>query len=153
MARVTVEDCINIIPNRYELVLLAAQRARDVGAGAAITVDRDNDKNTVVALREIAAESADLDQVKHHIMHGVNRMADQSAEDVELLALAGAGLEATTTHAAAIEEVIFDNSATLAAAEEDLGDLGAEDENGEALGGDDLDFTSGEGLIDETPQQ
>ncbi len=153
MARVTVEDCTNIIPNRYELVLLAAQRARDVAAGAAITVDRDNDKNTVVALREIAAQSADLEQVKQHIVHGVNRMSDQSAEDSELLALAGAGLEATSTHAAAIEEVLFDTTATLSAAEEDLGDLGTEELDGEALGGDDLDFTAGEGLIDENPQQ
>ena len=52
MARVTVEDCIDVINNRYELVLLAAQRARDIAAGAGITVDRDNDKNTVVSLRE-----------------------------------------------------------------------------------------------------
>lgn len=151
MARVTVEDCVNVIPNRYELVLLAAQRARDVAAGAPITVDRDNDKNTVVALREIAAETADLEQVKQHIVHGVNRMADQSAEDSELLALAGAGLEATTTHAAVIEEVIFDNAATLASAEEDLGDVTGED--AEAIGGDDLDFTAGEDLIDENPGQ
>lgn len=151
MARVTVEDCVNVIPNRYELVLLAAQRARDVAAGAPITVDRDNDKNTVVALREIAAETADLEQVKQHIVHGVNRMADQSAEDSELLALTGAGLEATTTHAAAIEEVIFDNAATLAAAEEDLGDVTGDD--AEAIGGDDLDFTAGEDLIDENPGQ
>jgi DNA-directed RNA polymerase subunit omega len=151
MARVTVEDCVNIIPNRYELVLLAAQRARDVAAGSPITVDRDNDKNTVVALREIAAQTADLEQVKQHIVHGVNRMADQSAEDAELLALAGAGLEATSTHAAAIEEVIFDNAATLAAAEQDLGEAGAED--ADILGGDDLEFTAGDDLIDETPGQ
>ncbi len=151
MARVTVEDCVNIIPNRYELVLLAAQRARDIAAGASITVDRDNDKNTVVALREIASETADLEQVKNHIVHGVNRMADQSSEDVELLALAGGGLEATTTHAAAIEEVIFDNSATLAAAEDDGSGLGIDDADG--LAGEDLDFTAGEGLIDENPGQ
>jgi DNA-directed RNA polymerase subunit omega len=151
MARVTVEDCTSIIPNRYELVLLAAQRARDVAAGSPITVDRDHDKNTVVALREIAAQTADLEQVKQHIIHGVNRMADQSAEDGELLALAGIGLEATSTHAAAIEEVIFDNAATLAAAEADLGDLGAEE--GDALGGDDLEFTAGDDLIDENPGQ
>ncbi|MCA3244684.1 MAG: DNA-directed RNA polymerase subunit omega [Alphaproteobacteria bacterium] len=151
MARVTVEDCVNIIPNRYELVLLAAQRARDVAAGSPITVDRDNDKNTVVALREIAAQTADLEQVKQHIVHGVNRMADQSAEDAELLALAGAGLEATTTHAAAIEEVIFDNAATLAAAEQDLSEAGGED--ADVLGGDDLEFTAGDDLIDENPGQ
>lgn len=57
MARVTVEDCILEIPNRFELVMLAAQRARQIGTGAALTVDRDNDKNPVVSLREIAEKT------------------------------------------------------------------------------------------------
>ena len=56
MARVTVEDCVDKVPNRFELVMLAAHRAREIGSGAAITVDRDNDKDPVVALREIADE-------------------------------------------------------------------------------------------------
>ena len=60
MARVTVEDCIEKIPNRFELVLMAAQRARNISRGEQIAVDRDNDKNPVVALREIAEEKADL---------------------------------------------------------------------------------------------
>jgi DNA-directed RNA polymerase subunit omega len=54
MARITVEDCIQRVPSRFELVMLAAQRARDISAGSSLTVDRDNDKNPVVALREIA---------------------------------------------------------------------------------------------------
>jgi DNA-directed RNA polymerase subunit omega len=157
MARVTVEDCIEIIPNRYELVLLAAQRARDIGAGASITIDRDNDKNTVVALREIAEQTADMGQVREHIVHGVNRMADQSVEDAELLALAGIGLETTNSHSAMIEEVIFDNSATLAAAESEdsvFDTEGAEagDGLGDDLAGEDLDFTGGEALIDENAE-
>ncbi|RYH11771.1 DNA-directed RNA polymerase subunit omega [Tropicimonas sp. IMCC6043] len=57
MARVTVEDCVDKVPNRFELVMLAAHRAREISAGSAITVDRDNDKNPVVALREIADET------------------------------------------------------------------------------------------------
>ena len=57
MARVTVEDCVDKVPNRFELVMLAAHRAREVSAGSEITVDRDNDKNPVVALREIADET------------------------------------------------------------------------------------------------
>ena len=60
MARVTVEDCVGMVPNRFELVLLAAQRARDIRSGAELTVERDNDKNAVVALREIAEEAIDL---------------------------------------------------------------------------------------------
>jgi DNA-directed RNA polymerase subunit omega len=81
MARVTVEDCIEIIPNRFELVLLAAQRARDIGAGQMLTVDRDNDKNPVVALREIAEKTIDLSELEEHIARGVNRSGDATLED------------------------------------------------------------------------
>ena len=63
MARVTVEDCVEKVPNRFELVMLAAQRSRDISAGAEITVDRDNDKNPVVALREIADETVDREKL------------------------------------------------------------------------------------------
>ena len=61
MARVTVEDCVLRVPNRFELVMLAAQRARDVSSGAELTVDRDRDKNPVVALREIAEKTVELE--------------------------------------------------------------------------------------------
>lgn len=61
MARVTVEDCVDKVPNRFELVMLAAHRAREISAGAALTVDRDNDKNPVVSLREIAEETQSAD--------------------------------------------------------------------------------------------
>ena len=64
MARVTVEDCVVKIPNRFNLVLLAAQRAREISSGAELTLERDNDKNPVVALREIAESSIDLDNVR-----------------------------------------------------------------------------------------
>lgn len=123
MARVTVEDCVEVVANRYELVLVAAQRARDIGAGAPITVDRDNDKNPVVALREIADKTIDMEQVRDHIVNGVNRMADLNAEDESLLLLAGGGMEPmTNATAVAIEEVVFDGAATLSAAEEEVGD-------------------------------
>lgn len=143
MARVTVEDCVQIIPNRYELVLLAAQRARDISAGAPISVDRDNDKNPVIALREIAGQTINLDQVRTHIVSGVNRMADMNAEDEMLLALAGGGVEPTNATAVAIEEVVFDGAATLSAAEEEMGDEFA----GEA--GEDIDFSAGGDLGDD----
>lgn len=87
MARVTVEDCIQIVNNRFELVLLAAQRARDISAGQLLLVDRDNDKNPVVALREIADQLVDLDELKTHIVRGVNRHSDINPEDAALAAM------------------------------------------------------------------
>ena len=73
MARVTVEDCILKVPNRFELVLLSAQRARDVAGGAQLTVDRDNDKNPVVALREIADETIGLDTLQENLIKGMQK--------------------------------------------------------------------------------
>ncbi|HYM30154.1 MAG TPA: DNA-directed RNA polymerase subunit omega [Candidatus Cybelea sp.] len=83
MARVTVEDCILQVPNRFELVMLAAQRARAVSAGATITVDRDNDKNPVVALREIADKTVELDQLRTAVVSGLQRHVevDEPVED------------------------------------------------------------------------
>ncbi len=68
MARVTVEDCVTIIPNRFQLVMLASQRARNIAAGAELLVERDNDKNPVVALREIAEQSVDLDELEESLI-------------------------------------------------------------------------------------
>ncbi len=73
MARITVEDCIQKVPNRFELVLLAAQRARDISAGAPILVPHDNDKNPVIALREIAEDRLDLDHLRYEIVWGLRR--------------------------------------------------------------------------------
>lgn len=82
MARVTVEDCIEKVPNRFELVLLSARRARAISSGAAITVDRDNDKNPVVALREIADDTVDRDTLREDVIAGLQRHAE--SEDVDL---------------------------------------------------------------------
>lgn len=68
MARVTVEDCVDKVTNRFELVMLAAHRAREISAGSPITVDRDNDKNPVVALREIADETQSVDDLRERII-------------------------------------------------------------------------------------
>lgn len=87
MARVTVEDCIEVINNRFELVLMAAQRARDISAGQSPLVTRDNDKNPVIALREIAEQKVDMDELKRHIVRGVNRYSDKTEEDELLSAL------------------------------------------------------------------
>src|SRR3954451_17246344 len=73
MARVTVEDCVVKIPNRFELVLLAAQRAREITSGAPLSLDRDDDKNPVVALREIAEETVALDQLKDAVVRGMQK--------------------------------------------------------------------------------
>jgi DNA-directed RNA polymerase subunit omega len=86
MARVTVEDCVLKVPNRFELVLLAAQRARDVTAGAQITLERDNDKNPVVALREIADETIALDALQNALIKGMQKHVeiDEPEEDQEI---------------------------------------------------------------------
>jgi DNA-directed RNA polymerase subunit omega len=86
MARVTVEDCVLKVPNRFELVLLAAQRARDVAAGAQITLERDNDKNPVVALREIADETIPLEALQNSLIKGMQKHVeiDEPEEDTEI---------------------------------------------------------------------
>jgi len=83
MARVTVEDCIDKVPNRFDLVLLAAQRARQVSAGAELTIDRDRDKNPVVALREIAEETITPGELHEAVVAGLQRyrVDDEDAPD------------------------------------------------------------------------
>ncbi len=75
MARVTVEDCIEKVPNRFQLILLAAQRSREIAAGSSITVERDNDKNPIIALREIADGTVNVDNLKTSLVHGRPRAA------------------------------------------------------------------------------
>ncbi|PPR08985.1 MAG: DNA-directed RNA polymerase subunit omega [Proteobacteria bacterium] len=87
MARVTVEDCTKVVPNRFELVLLAAQRARDISAGQEATIERDNDKNAVLALREIALNNVELEDLKANIVRGVNRHDVEVSEDEKLTSL------------------------------------------------------------------
>ena len=89
MARVTVEDCIQRVPNRFNLVLLSAHRARAISAGASLTVDRDNDKNPVVALREIADDVVDAEELKEALILSLQRVDERSEaeEEAETLAL------------------------------------------------------------------
>ena len=87
MARVTVEDCIDKLPNRFELVLLAAHRARLISQGAHITVDRDNDKNPVVALREIADETIELGRIEQDLVKSLSRAPEPEPADEEVLDL------------------------------------------------------------------
>ena len=84
MARVTVEDCIDKVVNRFELVMVSSQRARKIGSGAPLTIDRDNDKNPVVALREIADETIDVEELKEDLIRNNQRVIaiDDDGEDV-----------------------------------------------------------------------
>jgi len=118
MARVTVEDCILKIPNRFQLVMMAAQRSRELSVGGELTVDRDNDKNPVVALREIADETVPLDDLENAVVEGLQRnidvdeLAEEEGDDMlqvtealnELAGLVDGG-----------EEVLVDSSAEASA--------------------------------------
>ncbi|QUS36517.1 DNA-directed RNA polymerase subunit omega [Falsirhodobacter algicola] len=91
MARVTVEDCVDKVPNRFELVMLAAHRAREIATGSPISVDRDNDKNPVVSLREIAEETQPADDLRERLIasHQTQIEVDEPEED-RMAALMGA---------------------------------------------------------------
>ncbi|MEL6318769.1 MAG: DNA-directed RNA polymerase subunit omega [Pseudomonadota bacterium] len=94
MARVTVEDCIDKVPNRFDLVMLAAHRARLISAGSPTLVDRDADKNPVVALREIAAEVVSVDDLQEAVIESHQRQVDiDEPEDDRMSELAGGGPE------------------------------------------------------------
>ncbi len=87
MARVTVEDCVDKVPNRFELVMLSAHRAREVSSGAAITVDRDNDKNPVVALREIAEETQSADELRERLIESNQTQIEVDEPEEDQMAL------------------------------------------------------------------
>ena len=91
MARVTVEDCVDKIPNRFELVMMAAQRARGISAGEQLTLDRDNDKNPVVSLREIAEETQSADALRERLIESNQSQieVDEPEEDSMALLMGG----------------------------------------------------------------
>jgi len=98
MARVTVEDCVDKIPNRFDLVLLASQRARQISGGADLTIDRDRDKNPVVALREIAEETVKPKHLQESMISNLQRVQvdeDDAADDVGSLSQAAEALRLT----------------------------------------------------------
>ncbi|EKV31444.1 DNA-directed RNA polymerase omega subunit [Caenispirillum salinarum AK4] len=131
MARVTVEDCVDKVSNRFELVLVAAQRSRDVSAGAPLTVDRDNDKNPVVALREIAEETVAVPDLREGVINGLQRHVDEDELEEEAFEqLEGRQLSSELGDASPAEEVDADalttqeESSTL---DEEADALSAED--------------------------
>jgi DNA-directed RNA polymerase subunit omega len=100
MARVTVEDCIDKVENRFELVLLAAHRSRMISSGAPLTVDRDNDKNPVVALREIAEATISPGDLSEDLIHSLQKYVEvdePEPETVPLIGAGGAGVDADDT--------------------------------------------------------
>ena len=131
MARVTVEDCVTKIPNRFELVMVASQRARNISAGAALEVERDNDKNPVVALREIADNHVDQKELEEALIKGLQKfveMDEPEEDEVDLIAIqqeltVGEG-EATTDAVKAEKPSDEDQAAAMDMA----GDVTAEDE-------------------------
>jgi DNA-directed RNA polymerase subunit omega len=104
MARVTVEDCIDKVDNRFDLVLLASHRARMISSGAQITIDRDNDKNPVVALREIADETVSPGDLKEDLIHSLQKYVEVDEPEPEAMPLIGApgtGVDADDTEVVA----------------------------------------------------
>jgi len=101
MARVTVEDCVDKVPNRFDLILFAAQRARQVSAGADLTIDRDRDKNPVVALREIAEQTVKPKELEESIVTSLQRVRIDEEDETEELASLNEAAEALRLTAAA----------------------------------------------------
>src|SRR5215469_16348936 len=137
MARVTVEDCVLKVPNRFELVLLAAQRARDIAGGAPLTVDRDNDKGPVVALREIADVTIPLETLQNNVIKGMQKHVEidepEEDHDVEIGAPANWGADLAPLGGGEEEEV--EDPAVDAELQEDML---AEGDQAEGLGEEDV---------------
>ncbi len=124
MARVTVEDCVVKIPNRFELVLVASQRARDITSGAALTIDRDNDKNPVISLREIADETVSIDELQKSLVMGMQTYVETEEPEEEELEILAAEKEL-----ASLESEFADLIAKNAVmGEEGMGEEGAEED-------------------------
>ncbi|MEN9895552.1 MAG: hypothetical protein RIR97_1404 [Pseudomonadota bacterium] len=114
MARVTVEDCIDKVDNRFELVLLASHRARLISQGAAITIDRDNDKNPVVALREIADETLSPGDLKEDLIHSLQKHVEVDEPEHD-----GAGADGISLAADADDEDMMPETLTFDQMSED----------------------------------
>jgi DNA-directed RNA polymerase subunit omega len=131
MARVTVEDCVLQVPNRFDLVMVAAQRAREISAGAQLTLERDNDKNPVVALREIADKTVNTDALSESVVTGLQKHVenDEPEEEGEGFGVgAGEDMLAEMQQAQISEEDAEDADMTIDGEFEDA----AETEGGEA---------------------
>jgi DNA-directed RNA polymerase subunit omega len=117
MARVTVEDCVLKIPNRFDLVMAAAQRARAIASGAPLSIERDNDKNPVVALREIAEETVSPEALKDALIRGHQRRVESTEPEEEIVELM-----AGENDWAGREDNSFADDDAMSDAEEDIGE-------------------------------
>ena len=155
MARVTVEDCILKVPNRFELCLLASQRAREIGAGSAMMVDRDNDKNPVVSLREIADTDISLDNLRDALIKNHQKVieVEEDEEDVidvmegesEWAQVANQAAETEAEGAGMHKETGEEDAAAVAETEEEAGDEEVPGE-GYGTGGPDTDMPEDENV-------
>tara|TARA_Y100001934_G_C11746039_1_gene492519 strand:+ start:185 stop:565 length:381 start_codon:yes stop_codon:yes gene_type:complete len=122
MARVTVEDCVERVPNRFELVMLAAKRSRAISSGSVLTIERDNDKNPVCALREIADETVPLDKLREELVRGLQKHIeiDEPEEDDEIEMMTAASLANEANMDVA-------GTTTLASTGSEIADYGTDD--------------------------
>ncbi len=120
MARVTVEDCVSVVSNRFDLVLLAAQRGRQISAGSPLTISRDNDKNSVVALREIAEKTISLDDLQEIVIRGLQKHLQEDAPEEEFMELlaeeqsyAGEAMHQSEIEGLALDEMLDEDDEPL----------------------------------------
>ncbi len=116
MARVTVEDCVLKVPNRFDLVMVAAQRSRDISAGSPLTVERDNDKNPVIALREIAEETVSIEELSDALIQGMQRHVEidepeEEPQDFEMSVIA-MGAESAGEGMPSVDSLIMGEAGT-----------------------------------------
>jgi len=104
MARVTVEDCVDKVTNRFDLVLVAAQRARQISSGAPLLVDRDNDKNPVVALREIAEEKVEAYDLTEAVIQGMRKVVESDEPEEVDMSILMAGMDTAAAGVAASQD-------------------------------------------------
>ena len=134
MARVTVEDCVDKVPNRFELVLLAAHRARSIANGSQITIDPDNDKNPVIALREIADKTVDTDALQAALIQGLQRHVeiDEPEEEQSEFDIAGLDMAAGMAQSVGLGSLADDDADDDdGAAEDDLASVENNPEGGD----------------------
>lgn len=150
MARVTVEDCIDKIPNRYELLMVAAQRAKDLSAGAPMTVEKDNDKNPVIALREIAENTVNIEELQRSLVMGLQKYVEVEEPEEEELEILAAEKELSDLDeqfsAVSLEAGDLDNSMQIHD-NDDTADLDAEADDDLAL--DDVDDEALDDIADD----
>ena len=155
MARVTVEDCIDKIPNRYELLMVAAQRARDISAGSPLTLPRDNDKNSVVALREIAEEKVSIEELQRSLVMGLQKFVEveePEEEELEILAAEKELSELDEQFSGLLPQAELEDNMQIHGSDDDALDLDAEDgfeEDVDADFGDDIIGDDGFDMADD----